>query len=392
MDVEIIVELLNTQPDLSVVSLPGPDKQTIAHHAATYGNTRLLKALLENDHVDFDVLDAEMTPVFDCAKDKEISELMEPYLKKHKALKAAAEDCLTWFDEAGSWKSGRMFGGRPQPARNATVLPAMAPMKRSKRTGVGGSSASETDSVDSAAFTPSIRSTGSRSVTDSSAAVSSVDLPQEPSMVSSHAPDHPLLRHLRPVATDIPAIDVFISLIGALISLPAFGSLPQGRQEGLKEYLVGLTVNKYRDKLQHAFTKAVQKHVPGEPTEESILENLHVITMRNDGISEEDGPEPEPEPPHGSVQSLRQWLTELHVAECYDLLVQAGFDDVSSVLKSRLTNEGLHGLGVVKMVRRPPPAAGRSMVLCRCPCQLASLHFRSSLLPCRHIESVSCAP
>jgi hypothetical protein len=66
-------------------------------------------------------------------------------------------------------------------------------------------------------------------------------------------------------------------------------------------------------------------------------------------------PEPEPEPPQGGVPSLRQWLTELGAADYHETFVQEGFEDVPSVMQSRLTEEDLRELGMLAMVRHPLP-------------------------------------
>lgn len=62
-------------------------------------------------------------------------------------------------------------------------------------------------------------------------------------------------------------------------------------------------------------------------------------------------PEPEQEARHrDELPDLQEWLVELGVAEYYQKFVQEGFEDLASVLQSRLTEDDLRELGMVQMV------------------------------------------
>ena len=62
-------------------------------------------------------------------------------------------------------------------------------------------------------------------------------------------------------------------------------------------------------------------------------------------------PEPEQEARHRDESpDLQEWLVELGAAEYYQRFIQEGFEDLASVLQSRLTEDDLRELGMVAMV------------------------------------------
>ena len=72
-------------------------------------------------------------------------------------------------------------------------------------------------------------------------------------------------------------------------------------------------------------------------------------------VSRVQEPEPEPEPAQverhreGSP-NLQDWLADLGAADYYQSFIEEGFEDLDSVLQSRLTEDDLRELGMVAMV------------------------------------------
>ena len=70
-------------------------------------------------------------------------------------------------------------------------------------------------------------------------------------------------------------------------------------------------------------------------------------------VSRVQGLEPEPEQAarrRDESPDLQEWLVELGAAEYYQRFIQEGFEDLASVLQSRLTEDDLRELGMVAMV------------------------------------------